>query len=103
MSQYRLIELTEAIGDVSEALSWYEGEQAGLGERFFDEYYASLDILKINPFVYQVDFNEYRKFNLDRFPYLVFYKIEEMNVIIVGVFHGAQDPKRMVEKLKGRA
>lgn len=102
MSQFNLVFTTYLDADIEDAVNWYESKQDGLTERFLEDYYASLDILTVNPLVFQVWAGKYRKLNLSRFSYQVFYRIDNDDVVLVGVFHSAQDPEKTWLKLKQR-
>ena len=79
--------------DLSDAYDWYEGQEAGLGERFLDAFDAGVELLCENPRSSPVVHGDVRRALLRRFPYLVFYRVEDDAITVIGCFHGRRDPK----------
>jgi hypothetical protein len=81
---------------------WYEKKAIGLGEEFlvqFNEY--SSDIHR-EPLVYRKTYGEFRRRLLKKFPYAIYFQIEEFNVIVFGLFHCARDPRKIFGSLTNR-
>jgi len=74
------------------AFEWYEREQVGLGFEFLDELRAAYNRLISYPLAYQVQRLGIRRALTRRFPYAVFYCIEEEVIVILAVLHTARDP-----------
>ena len=90
---YRLIIRPEARAEVAEAAEWYDAREKGLGRDFLRAFRAGTDVLRRNPFLYQVVFEDMRRVLLRRFPYGVFYEIHGADVVVLGCMHGARDPE----------
>lgn len=60
----------EAFEDIQMAMIWYEKQQEGLGERFYNEVDNAFDSLRINPFL-QVRYGNTRCLPLKKFPYMI--------------------------------
>jgi plasmid stabilization system protein ParE len=82
----------EAEEEFLEAVSYYEAQVPGLGERFDAEVRAAgarlLRYPEIGPFID----TELRKLVLDRFPYYVIYSVSSEAVYIVAVAHEKRKP-----------
>lgn len=78
--------------DTDEAYRWYEQQRAGLG----DDFLAELDIvfrrLEQMPGMFQVIWQNVRRALPRRFPYGVYYRIEQDRVEVLAVHHTRRDP-----------
>jgi plasmid stabilization system protein ParE len=83
----------EATTEANEAFNWYEDRQAGLGIEFYRELTRCLEFVVENPLLARIVYGGLRKRKLDRFPYLVFYKVTSAHISIVSVFHGKRNPE----------
>ena len=59
--------------DLDEAARWYETRQAGLRERFLEDFEAVLVRIEENPFLYQTVHRTVRRAPVEDFPCGVFY------------------------------
>ena len=92
MRSYRLLIRPEAESDLTAAYRWYEDKDAGLGEEFLRTVEASLLGVQKNPQAYQKIHKEVRRALTKRFPYGIFYLIDNDTVSILGVLHARRDP-----------
>ena len=84
----------EAEQDLSDAASWYEERQSGLGHRFLDEILTTFVSLAETPLRYPVVHRNTRRALIHRFPFGVYYRIENNNIVVIAVMHGSRDPHR---------
>ena len=86
--------------ELDEAISWYEAEKPGLGVAFLNYFFNRVAYLKDNPYLYQEVYKTYRRVLMDKYPYAVYYGIEEQQqkVTVLAVWHTSKNPDR----LKGR-
>ncbi len=80
--------------ELAEAVDWYEGQVAGLGDDFISEFDATLARLLENPFQYQVIEDDIRRASLHRFPYGIMYSVSDDELLILTCFDGRRDPQR---------
>ena len=83
----------DAQADLNEAYWWYEGQREGLGADFLLCFEESLQKVRRNAEVYPRVRKTVRRAAIRRFPYGLFYVVEEEVVIVVGVFHASRDPR----------
>ncbi len=88
----------EAEQDMTEAASWYEQQQRGLGQDFLDEVLAAFMRLAETPLGYELVHRSARRALLRRFPFAVFYSFEEGVVLVVGVLHGSRHPRHWMRR-----
>jgi plasmid stabilization system protein ParE len=89
----RLLIRPEAQADLEEAALWYEAQRPGLGDTFSSSVSDLIDRVAINPLHFPVAIRPVRRGLLDRFPYAVYYVVEEGTVVIVAVVHQRRDPE----------
>lgn len=83
-----------AAADVEDAYRWYEAQQAGLGEEFLAAVRVVIESMMANPELFPVVHRETRRALLRRFPYGIYYRIVDDQIVIVARMHGRRDPRR---------
>ena len=83
-----------AAADVEDAYLWYQGQQAGLGEEFLAAVQTVLESITINPEIFPIIHRQTRRALLRRFPYGLFYRIIDDQIVVVACLHGRRDPRR---------
>jgi len=84
---YEIIVRPEAQIEVQEAFDYDEEKSKGLGFKFMRSLDAALQSVKRNPLSYQTIYKESRRVLLRKFPYVLFYVVEETRVAVIAVFH----------------
>ncbi|MBX6315333.1 MAG: type II toxin-antitoxin system RelE/ParE family toxin [Isosphaeraceae bacterium] len=79
--------LPEARAEYDAAADWYEQQKPGLGVDF-----TVLNRIAANPQLHAAVYGDVRKARVSRFPYVVPYREEPGEVIVIAVFHTARDP-----------
>ena len=100
---YSLRFLPEIEEDVFCGFAWYEEKATGLGEDFLRLFYACSEELRRNPFLFQKIHGEFRRRLLRRFPYSIYFRIVDYEIIVFGLFHCARDPIKIYNKLTSRS
>lgn len=85
---------------LADAYAWYEAQIPGLGSAFLDSFDDALPRIRQFPESCPVAFMDYRRALLRRFPFGVFYVIEQETIIIAAVFHLARDPRELRRELR---
>ena len=80
----------EAQLEVQNAFSYYEEKSEGLGFEFMRSLDAALQSVKRNPSSYQIIYKETRRVLLRKFPFALFYLIEETKIVVIAVLHQKQ-------------
>ena len=89
-------------GDLQEIYSWYEKKMFGLGEDFLQVFYSSIKVIIENPLKYPKIYRNYHRYLLQKFPYALYYIIENNLIIVMGVFHHSRDPRMIKSELRNR-
>lgn len=80
--------------DVEIAFAWYERQRRGLGFEFLDCVESAVKSIIENPKMYRTDYLNFRGCMIRRFPFSVFYTVEESEIVVHSVFDNRQDPEK---------
>jgi plasmid stabilization system protein ParE len=84
-----------AAADVEDAYQWYETQRPGLGEEFLAAIKATIEESMIaNPERFSVVYRQTRRALLRRFPYGLYYRIIDDQIVVVACMHGRRNPRR---------
>lgn len=84
----------EAEQDLLEAAFWYEEQRPGLGIQFLDESLIIFSGIAEAPLMYPSVHRDTRRALMHRFPFGVYYRVENAAIVVVAVMHGSRDPRR---------
>ena len=98
----RPILVPEAKADVAEAYRWYADHSPELGLQFLRCVESTLLSIARSPLLYPVVHESYRRALLRRFPFAVFFEIDDKHhrCVIYSVFHCSQNPGRWQDRLR---
>jgi toxin ParE1/3/4 len=78
--------------EFDEAVDWYEGRQAGLGDKFTTAVQRVLDDISANPRHHPRALGEVRQGLVHGFPYCVYFREENGQILVIAIFHASRDP-----------
>ena len=84
---YKIKISEEAKLDLENAYQWYESQINQLGSEFIRVVDKNLASIQKNPFAYPIIYNNVRRKLLPRFPYGLFYIIQENLIFVFACFH----------------
>ena len=90
----RLVFRPEAEAELLDARSWYEGERVGLGVIFAEAIEATFTAILQNPLAYPRAKGDKRRALVRRFPYAVYFRPIDEEIIILAVMHGRRSPRQ---------
>ncbi len=82
----------EASNEFLDSVEWYEARSEGLGLRFTDEIDSTIERIKLNPELYPSIVDDIKRIQVNRFPFSIFYKLEEDTLVILRIFHNKKEP-----------
>jgi plasmid stabilization system protein ParE len=97
MSRYAVLR-PEAMADLIQASNWYGQESLRLADEFADSFEASVARIEATPELYPVALNDVRRGKLQRFPYLIYYRVLADRIEVLGVLHGRRHPEVWQER-----
>jgi plasmid stabilization system protein ParE len=72
--------------------SWYESKSPGLGLEFVKAVKVKVDLIIQSPLMYQEAMHGTRRAALNRFPYVIYFRINGQRLVILAVFHSSRKP-----------
>ena len=83
----------EAEQDLAEAAAWYEEQRQGLGQEFLDEVLTMFASVAETPWMYPNVHRNTRRAVIHRFPFGIYFRIENTAIVVVAVMHGSRNPR----------
>ncbi|HKK53501.1 MAG TPA: type II toxin-antitoxin system RelE/ParE family toxin [Myxococcota bacterium] len=80
--------------DLFEAAAWYAEKADGLGRQFITVFDEAMSTIRDSPEAFPVVFNDVRRMVLRRFPFAVFYVMDESETVVLAVQHERRSPDR---------
>lgn len=68
--------------DIIESIQWYNDQKENLGFEFYDHLTQKLSLLSSDPLHYSTRYKSIRAANLDKYPFLVYFTIDNQNSFI---------------------
>jgi plasmid stabilization system protein ParE len=90
--------LSSALDDLRSGAEFYDEQSEGLGAYFLDSLFSDIDSLLLYAGIHSVVFDHYRLLS-KRFPYAIYYKLEDDMVIVRRILDMRRDPKHARESL----
>lgn len=87
-----LILLPRAEAELFDAALWYENEREGLGQAFEEDFDRLVSRMRRAPQQFPEIEPQVRRALLHRFPYAVFFIIEEEAVVALAILHQRRSP-----------
>jgi plasmid stabilization system protein ParE len=75
-----------------EAAAWYEAQRSNLGVEFITEIERCIALAAEQPQLYAVVHKNIRRATAERFPYSVYFRVEQRRLVVLAVFHGSRNP-----------
>ncbi len=90
--------MPEAAADLKEARDWHDDIRAELGERFALAVEATVEAIRQNPLQFAAVYRNRRRAGVRRFPYGIFFEVQEHRILVIACFHGKRSPKRWLSR-----
>jgi plasmid stabilization system protein ParE len=94
-----LVWLAEADAESKHARAWYEEIRPELAERFARAIESTVEAITENPLQFPVVHRGQRRAGVRRFPYGIFFEIQEHRIVVIACFHGRRNPERWQSRL----
>lgn len=92
--------LGSASQDLIDGYWFYEKQAEGIGAFFLDSLYSDIDSLIVSAGSHPVHFGKYFRLLSRRFPFAVYYRIEEATVMVYAVLDCRRNPAWVRNTLK---
>lgn len=91
--------LSSACKDLTDGYGFYEKQSEGVGEYFLDTLFSDIDSLRSNAGMHPVYFEKYHRLLSKRFPFAVYYRIDEGTIFVHAILDCRRNPAWTREKL----
>lgn len=91
--------LEAAQADLADGYRFYERQSAGLGDYFLDSLFSDIDSLQVYAGIHPILFGYHRLLS-KRFPFAVYYLIENASVRVYAVLDCRRNPAWIHDRLK---
>jgi hypothetical protein len=91
--------LDQAVEDLIEGFHFYEDQQPGLGSYFLTNLFGDIESLRLYGGVHRQAYRSYHRLLSKRFPFAVFYKVEQEIVFVHAVVDCRRDPAWIRKRL----
>jgi hypothetical protein len=91
--------LRSAMEDLAAGRNFYDCQEAGVGDYFFDSLFTEIDSLTIYGGIHAVHFGFHRLL-AKRFPYAIYYKIINSSAVVFRVLDCRRDPHKLHKVLE---
>ncbi len=92
-----VIILELAAKELEEGRHYYDLQQDELGDRFKHDIQKAIDTIRTTPTLFPKIDKEIRKYPLHRFPYTIYYAIDNDTLIVLAIAHQRRKPYYWVE------
>ncbi len=92
MKTYKLIINPFAEIEIKETRNWYNLQKDNLGEEYLQEIKKTAIRIQGNPFQFPVIKKKIRKVVVSRFPFSIYFYIDELTINVFAVFHTSRNP-----------
>ena len=86
--------IPEANEDLQEARAWYDSIRPRLGERFALAVEATIKEIAEHPLQFPAVYRGRRRAGVRRFPFGIFFEVQENRTVVIACFHGRRNPSR---------
>lgn len=90
MIGFRLV--SGSLEEATETATYYEREETGLGQEFFDSFDVTIEKICRFPKIGKPRGRRLRSFSLSKFPVDVIYYIDDKTIVVVAVAHQSRRP-----------
>ena len=95
----KIVVLPSACDHLFDGFHFYEQQREGLGQYFIESLYSDIDSLLLYAGIHIKSFGYHRSLS-KRFPYAIYYKVENDSVRIWAVLDSRQDPAAIRRRLR---
>ena len=95
----RIVIQSSALADLADGFDFYERNEPGVGSYFLDSLYSDIDSLQLYAGIHTIHFGKYHRLLSKRFPYGIYYLVQENTVLVRAVLDLRRDPEWIKQHL----
>ncbi len=94
--------LPSANQDLIDGYWFYEKQTKGLGAYFLDTLFSDIDSLTVYGGIHPIDFKKYNRMLSKRFPFAVYYRIENNIALVYAILDYRRSPAWIRKKMSSK-
>ena len=91
--RYKIDFSNEAEADFDNSYEYYAIESQKVADNFYRQVNQSLKTISDNPQGFQRVFKNIRRYVIKKFPFVIYYRVENTTIQIIAVFHTSRNPE----------
>jgi hypothetical protein len=91
--------LSDAVTDLEQGKSFYESQQDGVGDYFWDCILSDIESLVVYSGIHKKEYDYYKMLS-KRFPYAIYYDVVNKTNYVIAILPMRKDPNWIESKLK---
>jgi len=96
MMQVKIIE--PALFELDDSVEYYNAQDAGLGKKFLDEVFETIELIKKYPQSWPISSSNIRKAVLRKYPFNLIYTEMNSEIFILAVAHQNRKPEYWINR-----
>ena len=89
----------EAEIDFDKSYQYYFEESPKVADNFLKQINISFEDIKQNPFTFPITYKEVRKYFVRKFPFIIYYQIDNSTIKVVAIFQTSRNPEIWNERI----
>ena len=85
--------------DLKSSFEYYFYEDPQVADSFFKQINISFEKIKQDPKMFTIVYGSIRKYVLLKFPFVIYYRIDDVIVQIIAIFHTSRNPQIWNERI----
>jgi len=91
--QYKVELSSEAENDFDNSYEYYAKKGEKVADNFYKQINSGLETIAKNPHGFQRAFKNIRRYVILKNPFVIYYRIENMIIQVIAIFHTSRNPK----------
>jgi hypothetical protein len=96
----KIVIQSSALADLASGVDFYEAKEPGLGSYFLDSLCSDIDSLQLYAGIHMIHFGKYHRLLSKRFPYGIYYLVQNNTVLVRAVLDLRRDPDWIKQRLR---
>ncbi len=96
--QYKLELSNEAEADFESSYNYYASVSETVADNFFKQTNESFEQILKNPEIYPKIYKNIRRYVLKKFPFVVYFQIENEIIKVIALFHTSRNPEIWMQR-----
>jgi addiction module RelE/StbE family toxin len=97
--QYNIELSDDAEKDFDKSYEYYTSESEHIAEAFYNIVNKGFEKIGQNPMANPKVYKDIRKYLVKKFPFIIYYQVKELIIMVVAIFHTSRNPEIWQKRL----